>query len=723
MAGYTRVDTSNNIADGNVISAADLDNEFDGVQAAFSASTGHTHGGGVGEGAPITKIGPTQDVTASASLLAPKTTNTVDLGSSSLKYKDLWLAGNASITGTLGVTGVATLTAQPILSSLTASQAVFTDASKGLVSNAITGTGNVVMSASPTLTGTVALAALTASGNVTLSGGTANGVAYLNGSKVLTTGSALTFDGTNLVLGGAQRINGTSTTGLTLTSNSGSTSGFKLYNDSGTDIAYLMNFYNGSMVFGVNNAEQMRLTSTGLSIGTSTPLQKLDVRGRAGVYGASDVYQVKLSYDVGTAGFWLGSPSANALAFYNDAGTERARLDSAGNLGLGVTPSAWGSNWRAFTIGAPGQLASTVGGSSSVQLVNAAYNDNTNWLYTYTGIAAARYQQTSGSHAWFTAPSGTAGSAISFTQAMTLTAGGSLALGTTSTTSGCRLDVVGGYLRVQQSYATSGNPLLVLHTNRASLGQTYDTAVFQSDDATAIRLIEVNGSTGVATGEVTLSAGDGGATQVLGATGALVFATGRAAGTSGYATTGERARIDSSGNLLVGMTSGSRKINASFAAANGGIYLETTNADASYLYFARSGATFVEQKIVSTNFQIVNLGSGGVSLAVGGTSWGAVSDERLKTAVAPFENAAAKIASLRAGTGRYLTDDEGVSRSFLIAQDVQAVLPEAVDVSSDEQGTLSLRYTDTIPLLVAAIQEQQAIITTLTARVAAIESN
>lgn len=151
MTGYVRVDTGNNIADGNVISAADLDNEFDGVQAAFNLSTGHTHGGAVGEGAPITKIGPTQDVTASAVLLAPKTTNFVDIGSSLLKFKDLYLAGNASIGGTLAVTGVATFTAQPVLSSLTASKAVFSDGSKGLVSNDITGTGNVVMSNSPTL--------------------------------------------------------------------------------------------------------------------------------------------------------------------------------------------------------------------------------------------------------------------------------------------------------------------------------------------------------------------------------------------------------------------------------------------------------------------------------------------------------------------------------------------------------------------------------------------
>jgi hypothetical protein len=97
MTGYVRVDTSNNIADGNVINAADLDNEFDGVQAAFSAITGHTHGGGVGQGAPITSLGPSNDVTIGSSLMAPKTTNTVDIGSSSLKFKDLHLVGDANI--------------------------------------------------------------------------------------------------------------------------------------------------------------------------------------------------------------------------------------------------------------------------------------------------------------------------------------------------------------------------------------------------------------------------------------------------------------------------------------------------------------------------------------------------------------------------------------------------------------------------------------------------
>ncbi len=51
--GYTRNDSANNIADGNVINASDLDGEFDAVQAAFNASTGHSHDGTTGEGPQI----------------------------------------------------------------------------------------------------------------------------------------------------------------------------------------------------------------------------------------------------------------------------------------------------------------------------------------------------------------------------------------------------------------------------------------------------------------------------------------------------------------------------------------------------------------------------------------------------------------------------------------------------------------------------------------------
>jgi hypothetical protein len=97
MTGYVRNDTTNQIADGNVINAAPLDGEFDALVAAFSSSTGHTHDGTTAEGAPITKVGPTQDVTIGATSVLPKTDNTVDLGSSSFEFKDLYIDGIAYV--------------------------------------------------------------------------------------------------------------------------------------------------------------------------------------------------------------------------------------------------------------------------------------------------------------------------------------------------------------------------------------------------------------------------------------------------------------------------------------------------------------------------------------------------------------------------------------------------------------------------------------------------
>ena len=74
--GYTRNDTANNIADGNVINAADFDGEYDAIESAFNATSGHTHDGTAAEGAPVTVLGPVQDFVASSTEIKPKTDNT-----------------------------------------------------------------------------------------------------------------------------------------------------------------------------------------------------------------------------------------------------------------------------------------------------------------------------------------------------------------------------------------------------------------------------------------------------------------------------------------------------------------------------------------------------------------------------------------------------------------------------------------------------------------------
>jgi hypothetical protein len=171
-----------------------------------------------------------------------------------------------------------------------------------------------------------------------------------------------------------------------------------------------------------------------------------------------------------------------------------------------------------------------------------------------------------------------------------------------------------------------------------------------------------------------------------------------------------RMAIDSSGNLLVGTTS-SPIANARFRATKG---------TGDWSFGPHSGGS---------EFLIYNTNSNGVYLTNGGTSWTGNSDERIKDIIEPISNAVEKVCTLRAVIGKYKTDADGIRRSFLIAQDVQAVLPEAVSVREDELGTLGVQYTDTIPLLVAAIKEQQAIITqqaaaltALTTRITALET-
>ena len=100
--GYTRNDTINNIADGNIINAADFDGEYDAIEAAFNSSTGHSHDGTSGEGGPITVLGPAQDFIASTTDIKPKTTNTLDIGTNALKFKDLYLSGSANL-GTVDI--------------------------------------------------------------------------------------------------------------------------------------------------------------------------------------------------------------------------------------------------------------------------------------------------------------------------------------------------------------------------------------------------------------------------------------------------------------------------------------------------------------------------------------------------------------------------------------------------------------------------------------------
>lgn len=152
--------------------------------------------------------------------------------------------------------------------------------------------------------------------------------------------------------------------------------------------------------------------------------------GIAGTNGSAGTPAVQ-GEDTNTGVFF---PAADTVAV-TTGGSERLRVDSAGNVGIGVTPSAWKSNYRAGQFG--------TGGTVAARTDNSGVNFSSNWFEDSGGADryintahATRYLQLSGAHSWFTAPSGTAGNEITFTKAMTLDASGSLLVGTTSTPSG-----------------------------------------------------------------------------------------------------------------------------------------------------------------------------------------------------------------------------------------------------------------------------------------------
>jgi len=199
------------------------------------------------------------------------------------------------------------------------------------------------------------------------------------------------------------------------------------------------------------------------------------------------------------------------------------------------------------------------------------------------------------------------------------------------------------------------------------------------------------------------SGGASGPNVISSANRTLSFGVGTSFTAGGGGTFTEYVRISSNGSVRIQST----------------LYLSVAGISTSFLGYdpgagAPTGGTVA---IVNQGNDGSGSGSTGVALGRSATSWATYSDERAKANLIPIEDGLSKIGTLRSVTGHYAEDSEQTSRSFLIAQDVQAVLPEAVDASDPDK--LSLRYTEVIPLLVAALKESKERIETLEARLTA----
>jgi hypothetical protein len=374
---------------------------------------------------------------------------------------------------------------------------------------------------------------------------------------------------------------------------------------------------------------------------------------------------------------------------FQQAGTEGMRLTSTG-LGIGTSsPSSYATDARNLVIASSGNTGMTIrSGTTSTGVISFANAENST---SNNGIVSFNHNDLSLNFNIY----GT-GRSYRFqsagTEVMRLDSSGNLGIGTTSITSGA-----GWTSRLVLADATA--PALIVRGPNSQ-----------------------EGSVGVNNGVFIDSLGN-----TTGTNNNIIF---RNTSTNSSFTANERARIDTSGNLLVGTTSS--------IGNNGVLQVKRTNAGAC-LYLETDSSSGTQNVVDIVNAANAAIGQmirfwvngygvtqvGSISTTTSSTAYNTSSDYRLKNTVIPMTGALAKVALLKPVT--YKWNNDGSYGEGFIAHELAEVVPDCVTGEKDavdENGKIKPQGIDTsflVATLTAAIQEQQTLITQLTARITALE--
>jgi len=431
-------------------------------------------------------------------------------------------------------------------------------------------------------------------------------------------------------------------------------------------------------------------------------------------------------------------------------------------LGVGIASSTW-STGNAAEFGSTGNAVWGAAGGGSGAPMFILQNSYYNGAYKYAATApASYYQQNNGVHGWYTAPSGTAAATATFTNVMSLTQAGNLGIGTSSpavrldvattgntvlavrsTSSGSPayyIEAAGGgtpsivYKSAQNlRFSTADDSAYTNYTERMRLDSSGNLGIgmtpsnrlditqttngfagaqitnssagasaytgYQLNNGTITGGIFLSGTGNTDPNFVVISANSGGSVSIQPSGGS---------GITQFKTNGsESARIDSSGNLLVGTTSmGTIGSVSGFQITSSGAIYSASTGDS---VFSRRSATGT---IITFRYGTTDVGS--ISTNGTTTAYNTTSDARLKTNVSDAAPASALIDAIQVRQFDWKVDNSH-QRYGMVAQELLEVAPEAVSVPTDPEEMMGVDYSKLVPMLIKEVQS-------LRTRLAALEN-